>query len=516
MRINDRLCNKAMDNFKKIKSKYNKLALLASVILGVCCGVAFACLFAVVFKTSGVIIHWAVYIPIAIAFAAGFCALFYFILRPTDEKVAKKIDADFALGQKAQTMVEFSAESGAMIELQREQAEEALSEVAKKPADLSWLLKFIFVPVLAAAMLFAGIFAPAKKQAGGPVDPPYDITLAQETALKALIADVEGSDLVSDIKTPAVEALNGLLEGLQQAQQQSVMKKAVISAVAIIDNLIATHNTYLGIYAALNQNEKLAPLAKTVVDGVTYYRTDGSKISTIAAVKAKKKASDEAIDGKTSTWLTSFMQSFTDGGDDQPLPVSSANVISQQYSAALAVALSAEVYAESGDELVLSLKSFANGLGALSTSGVSAQKYYNDVQGTASAFTASCAPALATQSYNCMMDEFIRNSLAKIFNLSLEEFGDNQSVVPTLPDADDPDDVHGGGYGGGDIKYGSDDLVLDVDTGELVTYGQLLDKFNAAVEERIRSGACAEDMAKYIRQYFQYLYRGLENEDGNG
>lgn len=506
------------DNFKKIKSKYTKLALIASVILGVCCGVAFACLFAVVFKTCGVIIHWAVYIPIAIACAAGFCALFYFILRPTDERVAKKIDADFSLGQKAQTMVEFSSESGAMIEMQREQAEEALTEVAKKPADLSWLLKFIFVPVLAVAMLFAGIFAPAKKQAGGgPVDPPYDITLAQETALKALIADVEGSDLVTGIKTPAVEALNGLLEVLQEAEQQSVMKRAVISAVSIIDNLIATHNTYLGIYAAFNQNEKLAPLAKTVVDCVTYYKTDGSKISTMAAVKAKKKASDEAIDGEAAAWLTSFMKAFSEGGEDaQPLPVASANVISQQYSAALAVALSAEVYAESEDALVLSLKSFANGLGALSTSGVSSQKYYNDVQGTASAFTASCAPALATQSYNCMMDEFIRNSLAKIFNLSLEEFGDNQSVVPVLPDADDPDDVHGGGYGSGDIKYGSDDLVLDVDTGELVTYGQLLDKFNAAVEERIRSGACAEDMAKYIRQYFQYLYRGLENEDGNG
>lgn len=504
------------NNFKKIKSKYTRLALLASVLLGVCCGVAFACVFAVVFKSCAINFHWALYIPIAIVLSAGFCAMFYFILRPTDEKVAKKIDADFALGQKAQTMVEFSAESGAMIEMQRAQAEEALAEVAKKPADLSWLLKFIFVPVLAVAMLFAGIFAPARKQAD-PDDPPYDITLAQETALKALIADVESSELVSDIKLPTVEVLNGLLEGLRQAEQQSVMKRAVISAVSVIDTLIASNNTYLGIYAAFNQNEKLAPLAKTIVDCVTYYKTDGSKISTFAAVKAKKKTSDEAIDGEAASWLTSFMRAFSEDDEGKvPLPVASANVITQQYSAALAAALSAELYAESEDALVLSLKSFANGLGALSIDGVSAQKYYNDVQGTVSAFTAACAPALATQSYNCMMDEFIRNALAKIFNLSLSEFGDNQNVVPTLPDVDDPDDVHGGGYGGGDIKYGSDDLVLDVDTGELVTYGQLLDKFNAAVEERIRSGACAEDMAKYIRQYFQFLYRGLENDSGNG
>lgn len=515
MRINDDLCKKNMgDNFKKIKTKYKRLALIASAVLGVCCGVVLACVLAVVFKTCAVKFHWALYIPVALAGAAGFAALFYFILRPTDKKLAKKLDADYSLGQKAQTMVEFSSGSGAMIEMQRAQTEEALGEVAKKRADFGGLLKFLFVPVLAVAMLFVGIFLPAKKTTG-PVDPPYDITDAQETALKALIADVESSELESLIKTPTVEVLNDLLDGLRQTEQQSVMKLAVISAVSVIDNLIAAANTYLDVYTVFIADESLSPVAVMMLDCVIGYKTDGTKISTFAAVKAKRKAADEAVDGETAAWLESFMEGFTEDG--QPMATASAKAEAQRYSAALVNALSSERFGESGDALVVSLKNLANSLGALPVSGISAQNFYNSVKGVASAFTEECAPALVGQSYNCMMDEYIRNSLAKIFGLTSEEIGDNQIVVPESTDGGDDDDgVHDGGYGGGEIKYGSDDMVLDADTGELVAYGQLLDKFNAAVADRIADGACDEETAKYIRQYFQFLYRGMETEDGNG
>ncbi|MDE7256921.1 MAG: hypothetical protein K2N50_03060, partial [Clostridia bacterium] len=161
------------ENFRKIKKKYMTVAIVAGAILGACLGVALTCTLAVIFKTCAVNFHWALYIPVALVLSAGAGWLFFLLLKPDDKRIAKKLDSEFALNQKVQTMVEYAGVEGDLPELQRQQTDEVLGGVAKKRVNLKWLLKFAVVPVVAAAMLFAGIFVPAKKSEY--FEPPFDI-----------------------------------------------------------------------------------------------------------------------------------------------------------------------------------------------------------------------------------------------------------------------------------------------------------------------------------------------------
>ena len=314
------------ENFRKIKKKYLTVAIVAGCILGACLGVALTCALAVAFKTSGVRLHWAIYIPIALVLSAGAGFLFFLILRPDDKRIAKKLDRDYSLNQKVQTMVEFANVESDMHTLQREQTDEVLGGVAQKRVDLKGLLKFAFVPVIALAMLFAGIFVPAKKTTGY-TEPGFDMTNSQEIQLKSLIEDVKGSSLEIGLKTFTVLELNNLLEMVRQAEYQSTMKGAVVDAVKNIDGFVADANSYLEIDGVLAKYEVLAPFATAVTNGVVSYKT-GASATNLTSINRVNKSRDEAedkIEGVLSGWKNSYLAEYAPKGEDDtegtPLPI---------------------------------------------------------------------------------------------------------------------------------------------------------------------------------------------------
>jgi len=63
--------------------------------------------------------------------------------------------------------------------------------------------------------------------------------------------------------------------------------------------------------------------------------------------------------------------------------------------------------------------------------------------------------------------------------------------------------------------YGSDDLVLDPLTGEIVKYGDLIDRYNAIMYERLEGDFYTEEQKQVIRKYLELLYSGLEKKEGN-
>ena len=81
-------------------------------------------------------------------------------------------------------------------------------------------------------------------------------------------------------------------------------------------------------------------------------------------------------------------------------------------------------------------------------------------------------------------------------------------------DNSDTGDKNPGGAGGG-VAYGSDDLVLDPMTGELVKYGDIIKIYCEKMYERLDSDLYTEEQKKVIRKYFELLLGGLEKEEGN-
>lgn len=521
------------ENFRKIKKKYMTVAIVAACILGVCLGVALSCALAVVFKTCGVNVHWAIYIPVALVLSAGSACLFFFILKPNDKRIAKKLDKDFALNQKVQTMVEFAHIESEMHELQREQTDEALGEVAKKRVDLKWLLKFAFVPVIAAAMLFAGIFVPAKKSAA--VDRPYDFTTTHKAALKNLIEDVNGSSLDAGLKTFFVFELDGLLGMLQDAEYESAMKSSVIKAVRNIDNHVADTNSYLKISAALKNNPLCDGFATAVVNSVVDYK-NSTVLTYMNAVKEKEKTVDDDVAAVLTRWKTSYVEEL-DGDDDRAITL-------MNFADAITAGIQDEELVkafapQSGEDVTAAFRS-ADGdafYKLVSALGENLYKHAEAVLKGEAAFAAASffdnfitdsKTALGKQSYNCMMDEFVRNSLARIFGISRGELGSNLHVAP-YPTQESggnerPPEQSGDGGGSDGIHiYGSNDEILDPDTGEKKKYGDYInpdrpdegtfhDRYSKWAVDFIASTDCTPEMAAFIRNYFEYLAKNQENQ----
>lgn len=509
------------ENFKSIKNKYMRIAIVASVAAGVSCGVIVAFALLLIFKLCGVNFHWALYLPIGIAAAGLSGFLFFLLFRPTDKKLAKKLDKDFGLNEKVQTMVEYANGAKAtpasdegvyadMLVMQREQTDAALGEVAKKKMDFSYLWKFVFIPVLAVALLFAGVFVPAKKTSSGVYDPPYDITEGQETALLELINDVNSSSLTDTLKVSVVEVLNSLLEGVRSAQQQSVMRRAVISAVSIIDNIFASVNSCVKINNALKADPTVSPLVNAMVDGITFYQKRGSTISSFDLLTAREGEADKEIGDALDEWRENFVIDF-----------GNAAGVAQAHEQALAFAKALEdgiVRAELGDgedALRDSFTGLVSAIRNISTEGSSLTLYQGNLGSVCTEFTEACGAASSVQSYNCMMDEFLRARLATIFRINRSEFGGNEHVVPGGSKTTDPDEIvkPEPGYRPSNPVYGSDDIVLDPDSGEYVEYGRILNDYNAAVTERLQQGETGAEIAKYIRQYFNALYGGIKEEE---
>lgn len=517
------------ENFNKIKKKYLTVAIIAACILGVCLGVALTCTLAVILKSCAVNIHWAVYIPIALLLSAGGAALFFFILRPDDKKIAKKLDSDFALRQKVQTMVEFSHADGEIHKLQREQTDEVLGEVAKKRVDLKWLLKFAFVPVIALAMLFAGIFVPARKSSA--VDKHYDITTTHEAALNQLKDDVTGSSLETGLKTQVLFELDTLLDMLREAEYESTMKQSVITAVRNIDNHVADTNSYLKISAVLQKNDLTKDFAEAIVNGVVDYKNN-TQLTYMNAVKKKEETVDDDVAAVILRWKDSYVEALNgmSGGD--------AAINLYQFAGAITTAVSDEslqIFAPAGGEEAAAFAALRSADGdrffnLVTTFGENlAQHAVTVMEGNATlnadamitSFIENSQAALGKQSYNCMMDEFVRNSLARIFGISRGELGSNLHVAPYPTnqgggDEKPPNGSTDGGYAEGIHKYGSNDEILDPDTGEKKKYGDYInserpdegtyhDRYSQWAVDFIASADCPPEIAAYIRNYFDYL-----------
>lgn len=503
------------ENFSRFKKRFRIISIIVGAAAGICLGLLVVGAVLLALRLGGTELHWAIYLAIGLGVAALCGTGAYFIAMPSDRKIAKKLDRDFALGEKVQTMVEFSTveEPSKMVLLQREQTDEALGAVAKKRINVKGLLKFAFIPVLAAAMFLGGVLTPmAKNSDPGEVDPPYDITVTQRTALLSLIADVEGSALGDILKTPVLEVLNGLVEKLKGTTTQSVMKDAVISAVKLIDGLVAAENDYLAVYTAIAADELLKPLATATVEGVAFYKSGGTDLQSMDAVNVKYKEAPQAIYDLMCAWSLDFTAQF-----EEMTQISQVTPVLSNFSQTMYAKLIVENKAPEIGQSVLydTYRTFISGFTNLSggADGLSFELFLVEVDGVVSDMVEGVTDELVVQSYNCMMDDYVRNSLARIFGLSRNEIGSNETVIPDVGGEEEEDGPsHSGGFGEGDINYGSDDLVLDPDTFEKVPYGELIDRYNAAIQERINAGDTPEELAKYIRKYFDALYGGIKEE----
>lgn len=203
-------------------------------------------------ELNGIKLLWVYYVLIALAAAGLAGGIAFLCLKTDDKKIAMRLDRELGLDESVQTALEFAAESGDMLVLQREKTAERLSEISARSLRFSGLVLAVACAVLCvlgtvaipvtcayAPLAFASDGQPPKE----PVDPIRKVTDWEWSALDDLINYVSASKKAdAAAKSGMLAELNGLKNVLLAGVTQNSLSAFVQNTVTGVRNAVSEAN----------------------------------------------------------------------------------------------------------------------------------------------------------------------------------------------------------------------------------------------------------------------------------
>lgn len=501
------------ENFKNLKTKYLRKSIITSCIGGLCAALFFTGAIWLILKLCGVKIHWAIYVAIAVAVGAACAALLFFITRPRDITLSKKLDDEYGLKQKVQTLLEFDGVEGDMYELQRQDARKALAAIKPKKPTLKEILIYALVPFVALAMFVSAIAVPSRYKE----DIPFVPTNWQLTALNQLIEEVGSSELAQDKKDEIIVYVSSLLElvDLEEGEPKPTtgqVNNLAKNAMNAIMNVANSANSYTDLADALAGDEplngisdafKLCKNSYGAPSGLKNYETDirqkraavSSEIIRIAA-ESVTEYNNKIEECATLAAYRSVTSSVADGIDQALAKLVNADGTEKWEGDALKTAV-AQISADIKELLE-------------DTEGWSLSSLINRAKGFGDAFVATATGLLDEQVYTEMMCEYTRRKVASIFGITIVDSGDSDSSG-----GDDDDGNNGGGAGDEVVNRGGNDVIYYPYENKYVVYGDKLDEYWQKAEELMERQNLSEELKKKVNEYFEILSRGLQSSSNS-
>ncbi|MBD5131227.1 MAG: hypothetical protein HDT28_01340 [Clostridiales bacterium] len=250
------------ESFDKFKKRIWLGIIVKCVLAALCCAflivniVLFSCLL------NGVHLLWVWYLLIALAgFAVG-GGVAFLCFRTDDGKIAKRLDAELSLSERVQTAYVYRDSGGVMLDLQRSDAETALSNTPNKLGFGNFIVTIILAVALAigvGALPVIAVYADTSKNTPSgtvpPKDPPRDVTDWEWQALDELIEYVRSSKKADEAaKSGMVTALTGLRNILLGGVSQNSLTVFVRNTVTEIRNAVTAANEHDGVTDEQKQN----------------------------------------------------------------------------------------------------------------------------------------------------------------------------------------------------------------------------------------------------------------------
>ena len=153
------------------------------------------------------------------------------------------------------------------------------------------------------------------------------------------------------------------------------------------------------------------------------------------------------------------------------------------------------------DDLLVALLAFSSALE--SSYGRSA-----DIDEAVDTAVSAIAPIKDRQKSNYQVGEYAVQKLMSIFGLTPAELGRVESGIHGDYDEDEDDDkgTSSGGLGTGELVFGDDGMVLDINSGEFVKYSEILTEYVRLFNEKRQDGLLDELLEKYGDEYLELLY----------
>lgn len=521
------------ENFKKLKTKAVLLAVLKSLIVGISIGLVIVGIVLLALKSNAVSINIGFYVLIAFSVAILCGGGFLLYIFPTTQKFAKTLDKEYSLNEKIQTMVAYQNSEGTIVALQRADAENCLATLPKKKPSIVRICCYLACVVFMLAIFIPAVVVPAFALSGGTEnEKPNDDTKFvyseyMSSSLEDLIEDVRASSCQENVKNSVINKIENLGESLTTITLNSQMETAVIAAIKDINKIMYSATSYSAISGKLTDTA----YSRSILVGVCAYKSSGFKFTSFEQVKTFESSAARVIISDIMPTLNEAKEKLVKGLSDNT--VDFASLLTGQISL-IRTALG-ECGVDTDDDLYKAFWTYSNNLTQVrrdAESGKASADLQNEINEVISNLSEDMTDALSKQSYECAMELYIRQRLLAIFNIKSKL---PDLVEPTAPENsgsnnnqssgdDDDNKVGSGGYGTGDMTYGSGDYIYSPDYydeenetyGGYVKYGDALaDKYYAEVLALLESGNYSEETAAAIREYFEILYSGVNDNTGN-
>lgn len=508
-------------NFLKFKRRAGSIRIVKSVLAGVAAGLLSGGIFLLLSRLAIIDAVPIISLPIGIGVFLVVGAIVNLVLRVSDKTLARRLDEEFSLHERVQTMIEHSDTDTDMLRLQREDTETALSkiDVRKFKAKRIWI--YIVASILGVCMLTTSLVVPNMRGLSNEDDPPFKLSDMQRAGLNELISYVENSGMEEQYRTPIADELRILISDLEKVDRMSGMRIELAETMAYILDITYESSTSTEVLNALwNTSDTYIRYLARALDTSSWRTPDW---------------------GDYAEKLTEYIEVLLDDGNgdaenslsvDDEVKKTHLIWVLEESARKMDSALTASKVPES-DELYSVLKRLcsANEAGfkgysqlAENMKTVSYEKSTEILQSNIDIISEDIYNAISLNRTNAFVGEYAMTKLSTLFLVPLPEFerpdfvkngesiggGNANGSTEEEDDGDGPSD---GGIGEG-ATFGSNDLVLDPLTGNYVEYGTLIHDYYDRMTAKLESGSYSEKQKEMIIKYFELLYSGIKKEEG--
>lgn len=447
----------------------------------------------------------------------------YALLRISDMHLAKELDKKYGLNEKVQTMLVFKEEDGALVQLQRRDADEALDSVKNVKIGIKTIWIYIVCFLLGiGAFLLASWYQPAKEPPPPALEIPFTVDELDILSLNELVTFVNESKMESPFKENIAQSISTLIDELKLCntvrQRNAALDKAIDEIFFQTDESSCALELMNELWATTNQGNKLLAKALNYYEwpradewdkfleeaeklrAAFIYITDAPKIMPDGDGMSEEEAS-AALE-----FLKAILPSMSNGAIAS-LEKSQLSPEDELYIAVLRLIKANEINQDLGTHVygIEQIYKLCDGLGY--------QDAQRELDATFTALNSVIFNALEHHSINTSTGEQVLSKISALFDYKIDPFERPQLFDFDFGEGGGPTGEGGGGGGiGNGTVYGSDDLVYDPLSKKYVEYGVILDKYYKLMFEKANGEGYTEEEKQAMEKYFQILYGGFTEE----
>lgn len=566
------------EGFNAFKKRIIKEHLIKTTIIGVSGGLSiFGVLFLLIKRE---IINLKIWLLVLITLASVILimAAYYFIKKPSDKKIARRLDNTFGLNEKVQTMLDYEDDNNnEIVILQREDTNHILKSMKLSSLRLSIHFVFYIMLVIGIGLSITSVSVP-KVVHNSPVVPPVEVSETDIDKIKKLIKHVEASDIYEEMKTKYIAELNMLILELQSdGLTNERIKTYVYTTINNVLYYMSLKNVNVKYGKILYETEEkfytptIANVSETAFnssfvgnwkckdntsseiritrDKITYLGND-YEISSFTNSSLVGKITVNQVTSNVNLTLNLDDGTISDGkliyskyDDFYRLKAlgegiynysindieSVINNINDEFVTKAAnsiilvrdkLALDIEIYKNliennqgNDDDIYNYLKTLYDSLQKASSA--SDSKKLDMITSAFDELYIALANVIPEMLENRNEAWYIEDTLREIFNLgkaNREDDLSNGGGNTGSNDNEGNEDFGNGGLGNGDYIFAAKDYFYDYDSGKWMAYGVFYNDYYSIIDSLIQDGTISEEMAQYVKDYFNKLLNGL-NED---